>query len=566
MSENSELAPVHSMETETRVLEAINGATVEQRLMDLAQIGGTVEKVGEKVAVSRLALSEEDKQARAFLNKQMVASGMTVTEYPFGLVGTYGSESSQTQNSLKPAVMLMSHFDSVPNGGAYDGAVGVISAIEVVRIINEQGLKFARPIQVLALTGEESSRYQIALLGSKMAFDGLTENELQSKRPGDKTLAQSLTEWDIDPQSVTKPTLRPQDIAAVIELHIEQNPRLAENGIDLGIVEAIAAPDRREFVIGQTLTPDESVYENAKYIQISVAGQADHSGATLMDKESRADGLLPLADVLITSGVLQDQHSKAKLSVGGVHVEGQALNKIPGKTSCTIKIGGDAQEVEAIIEKLKEHVERRNTYYEQGDSAFKDDPIGIAVADDYEGEEKFYKPNEIMPSQELAGQVIKAVNTVAKRSGQHNIVGTVGTYNIKEGKIILGVDIRGTDEETIAGVWNEVQEKLARMNKDKTPYSLKKLPASAGPAQMDRHLMHLLRQVIEDHKIGSYVETTSPAGQDSQVTARRGIPTEMIFIPSRNGGVSHIPEEYSNPDDLEKGAKALAALTIRLAS
>lgn len=569
MSENGEAKEITfepTRTTEASVLKDINGATVEQRLMDLAQIGGSIEKISERVPVSRLAFSEEDKRARVFLNKQMVEAGMSVTEYPFGLVGTYAGEDNPRQDSPKPSIMLMSHFDSVPNGGAYDGAVGVISAIEVVKVINEQGLRFSRPIQVLALTGEESSRYQIALLGSKMAFDGLTEDELQSKRPGDLTLAESLKKWGVDPQSITKPTLHPKDIAAVIELHIEQNDRLAEQNVDLGIVEAISAPDRREFIIGGPLSPDRSKYKNAQYLHISVAGKADHSGATPMGKESRADGLVPLADILISAGVLQDQNPGIKLSVGDVKVEGQALNKIPGKTSCTIKIGGGKEEVQAMIDRLKKQIDKRNTYYEQGDSAYSEDPIEISVSDTYDGDDNFYRPQEILPSQELSGQVIKAVNTVANNFGKDNIVGTVGTYNIKDGQIVLGVDIRGTNEDSISTVWETVQEKLGRMNKDKTPYSLKKLPASAGPAQMDPKLMGLLEQVIKDHKIGSYQRTTSPAGQDSQVTARRGIPTEMIFIPSRNGGVSHIPEEYSTPDDLGKGAKALAALTIRLAS
>ena len=361
-SETKEVTPESTRAIEARILKDINGVIVEQRLMVLAQIGGTIEKVGEKVPVSRLAFSKEDRQSRDFLSEQMTAAGMNVAEYPFGLLGTYAGESKPRQDSPKPSIMLMSHFDSVPNGGAYDGAVGVISAIEAVRVINEQGLRFPRPIQVLALTGEESSRYQIALLGSKMAFDGLTEDELQSKRPGDRTLAESLIEWGIDPKSITKPTLHPKDIAAVIELHIEQNDRLAEQNIDLGIVEAISAPDRREVIIGEPLTPDKSDYENAQYIHISVAGQADHSGATPMGKDSRADGLVPLADILITTGVLQDQHPNVKLSVGDVCVEGQALNKIPGKTSCTIKIGGSKEEIETTIDKLKKHIERRNTY------------------------------------------------------------------------------------------------------------------------------------------------------------------------------------------------------------
>lgn len=562
MTEAERVIPESTRTIEARVLEGIHGTVIEQKLMNLARIGGTIEKVGERVAVSRLAFSPEDRQARVLLSEQMISAGMTVVEYPFGLVGTYADDEAAQQ----PAVMMMSHFDSVPSGGAYDGDVGVISAIEVVRVINEQGLRFSRPIQVLALTGEESSRFQIALLGSKMAFDGLTEDELQSKRPNDLTLADSLTEWGVDPESMTKPTLYPQDIAAVIELHIEQNDRLAESGTDLGIVEAISAPDRREFIIGQPLTPDRSAYENAKYILISVAGQADHSGATPMGKESRADGLVPLADVLITTGVLQDQHPDVKLSIGGVHIEGQALNKIPGKTSCMIKIGGNEQEIETTIDKLKAHIERRNAHYQQGDSAFTEDPIEIVISDTYEGEEDFYKPKEILPSQELAGQVIKAVNTVAQSFGKDNIVGTVGTYNIKNGQIVLGVDIRGTEEESITTVWDAIQEKLTRMNKAGTKYSLEKLPASAGPAKMDSGLIDITQAVIEDHRIGSFERTFSPAGQDSQVTARRGIPTAMIFIPSRNGGVSHTPEEYSTPNDLEKGAKTLAALVIRLAS
>ncbi len=584
MTEAEHLTSEPTRATEARVLEGIHGAVIEQKLMNLAQIGGTIERVGERVAVSRLAFSKEDRQARILLNKSMVTAGMTVVEYPFGLVGTYTGIDVSELDTPRPAVMMMSHFDSVPNGGAYDGDVGVISAIEVVRVINEQGLRFSRPIQVLALTGEESSRYQIALLGSKMAFDGLTEAELQSKRPGDLTLAQSLTQWDVDPESMTKPTLHPQDIAAVIELHIEQNARLAESGIDLGIVEAISAPDRREVIIGNPLTPDTTEYPNEQYLQVSVVGKADHSGATPMGRQSRADGLLPMADVLIKLALLQkavrEKGQDVHISVGNINIEGQALNKIPGNTSCVIKVGGsNTEEVQKIIDQLSSsqqtdsekpkltYVQLRNRHYSKEPSVFSETPIKTSSAEDeLIDKEFFYSAEEILPYQMLAAQTVKAVNATANNHGSENIVSTVGTYNVRGGQIILGVDIRGTDEERIQSVWQEVEEKLGRMNHDKTPYQINKLPSSAGPAQMDRRLMDLLRQVIEDHNIGSCVETTSPAGQDSQVTARAGIPTEMIFIPSRNGGVSHVPEEYLTPDDLEKGAKALAALVIRLAS
>lgn len=566
MSETSETKGMISESTratEANILKDISGGTIEQRLMDLAKIGGVVEKVGKRVAVSRLAFSEEDKKARVFLNESMVAAGMTVEEFSFGLVGTYAASEG---SSPQPAVMMMSHFDSVPNGGAYDGDVGVISAIEVVRVINEQGLKFPRPIKVLALTGEESSRFQIALLGSKIAFKGLTQDELQSRRPGDLSLAEALEKWGIDPNSVTKPTLRPEDIAAVVELHVEQNKRLAEEHVDLGIVEAISASERKEFVIGHPLTPDTAEYPNAKYLQISVAGHAGHSGATPMGKENRADGLVPLADILITVGVLQDQDPNIKISIGGVQVEGQALNKIPGETSCVIKIGGSEEEVKTTIDKLKDKIEKRNNFYEQDNSAFDQDSIEVNTIDTPHQDAVFYKPGDIHASHELAGQVIKAVNSVAQNFGEDNIVGTVGTYNVRDGQIILGVDIRSTNKGTVAKVWEEVLEKLARMNKHKTPYALKKLPTSAPPVQTNPRLVEMIQAVIKDNNIGSSKKTFSPAGHDSQVTAERGIPTGMIFIPSRNGGASHVPEEYSTPQDLEKGAKALAALIIRLAS
>ncbi len=547
---------------ETPIIERINGASIEGKLMELAQIGGSIEEIGKRVAVTRLAFSEEDKRARELLKRSMSEAGMSVEEFPFGLVGTYGASED---SSPQPAIMMMSHFDSVPNGGAYDGDVGVISAIEVVDAINKQGIRFPRPIKVLALTAEESSRFQIALLGSKMAFNGLSQDELQSARPGDATLEKALENWGIDPQSVTKPTFHSQDIASVIELHVEQNDRLAEKSVDLGVVEAIAAPVRKEFVIGQPITQDTTEYQNAKYLEITVAGQADHSGATPMGKEDRADGLVPLADILITAGVLQDQDPNVKISIGNVKVEGQALNKIPGNTSCTIKIGGSDEQIQATIATLKDKIEKRNDYYEQEYKEFGNDPISVNISDTAPQDTIFYRPSDVHASNELAGQVIKAVNSVAQNVGEENIVGTVGTYNVKDGQIVLGVDIRGIDKARLDEVWDEILEKLDRMNKHRTPYVLKALPASAPPAKTDQRLVDLTESAIKDNSIGSYVKTFSPAGHDSQVTAEVGIPTGMIFIPSRNGGASHVPEEYSTQEDLEKGARTLAALVMRLA-
>ena len=159
--------------TEKRLLEQISGENLEKRLLELAEIGGLVKEVGKYVEVTRLAFTKEDLAARSYLDRLMKESGMDVEHHPFGLIGVcYG------QSPELPAVMLLSHFDSVPKGGMYDGALGTIGAIEVVRLLCENKIKFARTIVVLAATAEESSRFNNGLAGSRALFHGLTDKEI----------------------------------------------------------------------------------------------------------------------------------------------------------------------------------------------------------------------------------------------------------------------------------------------------------------------------------------------------------------------------------------------------
>lgn len=583
MSELGELntQPVDEQSELNRVVETvlgeINGETIEQKLLDLAQIGGNIIEVGKEVAVTRLALSKEDMEARVLLQKQMEDAGMQVEQHPMGLISLYPGE-----NPDLPAVVLDSHFDSVPNGGMYDGTVGVISSIEVIRLLHENGLKFPRSIRILAFTGEESSRFNIALFGSRAMFHGLTDEELDSKRPGDLSIKEALRANRFNPDDVQTPRFTKNEVYAAIELHVSQDSRLEEHGMDLAVIEAIAAPERFQIMIGDPIEPDTQEPPNAQYLRVSIKGQAGHSGATPMGLKYRADSLLG-ASILINGAIRRYQELRKlegkdiDISIGNLSIPDQALNKIPGEVEFTIRVGGkDEDAIENIIQCICSY---KGQDVHRGHPEFPQRSVDIRNLEKPNGE-KFYKSKDIIPRQEFADDVIRVVNHRVDFFNSYdqnnyiyhtqggNIVGTVGTYNLNDkGQMVLGIDIRDTNLRIRDTVVNDIKEVIEKLSKGvKVSYELKTLPGSGQPTLMDRRLVKLAEEKIKKYNLGSCETTFSPAGHDIQNLARLEIPTVMIFIPSRNNGASHVPEEYSTPEDLERGAKALAALVMELAA
>lgn len=536
------------------IFNALQGEALEKRLVEFNGIG----------RVNRLALSPEDFEARQVLLSWMREVGMQAEEHPLGLIGRYPGSRQDLPN-----VALMSHFDSVPNGGKYDGVVGVTSAIEIVGALHKQRVQLNRGITIIALTGEESSRFNLALFGSRGMFHGLTKDELASRRPDEISLGEALEASGFSLQDVAKPYFRQGQFCAVVELHISQDDRLNGNGRDLAVIEAIAAPDRYQIEIGEALEPDLTVYAETEYLQIDVQGKGGHSGSTPMGKEHRADALIPAADILITIRYLQQRlGGKAKISMGLVFIEDQALNKIPSHSRILLRARGSKAEVAAFRQGLQKYVSKRTSAYLKAPTRFGDAPLAVneVSQEDIVGTNFF--PPEILLHQELAGRIIYKVNRLAERYGQEHIVGTVGTYDMTpDGRLTLGIDIRGIDLDTRDRIVNQMKEDIKRHAEHlKVIYNLRQLPGSSDPVQMDSRLVALAKQAINENNLGKCEVTFSPAGHDAQNAARAGFPTVMLFIPSRNGGISHHPDEYSTPQDLEKGARAQAALAIRLAS
>ncbi len=555
-----------------QVLERIDGSTIERHLLDLAAIGGkpimpTLEQP-ERYSVTRLALSPVDILARDKIIKPFMEEvGMEVLRHPFGLIGTLKGNNPE----LSPLVIL-SHTDSVKNGDMYDGTVGVIGPLVGVKALVESGVELERDIIILALTAEESAAFGMALIGSRSMFHGLTDEELNMSNGEDPSLAEVLTAQEIE--QVMQPIFGPRghDILtplAAMELHVEQDSTLDSRPADVGIVTAIAAAIRHEIIIGdEALAPDEREYPHARYLELAVSGKADHSGATPMGQERRADGLVETASVIRS---VIDQSGIPGLAIGEIIINGQTINTIPGHTRTILRVSSESDvETQAALDRLRTKLAERNQQQRVSGSAFDASHLSLQELAD-KPDAVFFPPEKIRRRQEAALVLAQMASEIATGYSSQNVVSTVTKLNTTpEGRIKLRLDTRGIEKQSR----DEAFEAIRRRALDAlgplaaTIAFSEPLAGSGDPVDMEQSLINRARLMIGRHQdlIGESMLLFSAAGHDTQNVARAGIPSIMLFTPSRAGGKAHNPDAYSTPKDLENGVRALTTLIYDLAA
>ncbi len=269
--------------------------------------------------ITRLAYSEVDLHARRRFVERAEAAGLAPRT---DAVGNIFARRSGREGGLAP-VGFGSHLDSVPNGGRFDGPLGVLAALEVVRSLNDAGMTTRRPIDVICFAAEESGRFGLGTLGSKALVGKLTPGMLESLRdPQGETLGQALRACGYDPDRLDQARLRPGDYHAYLELHLEQGAVLESRGLPVGVVTGIAAPTR---------------------YRVTYTGRADHSGATPMDL--RKDALVAAAELVLAVRRLTVTHGSPTTvgTVGVLRVQPGAMNVIPGEAT----MGIDIRDIEA---------------------------------------------------------------------------------------------------------------------------------------------------------------------------------------------------------------------------
>lgn len=294
-------------------LQMIQKERLQKDFDAMAQLTG----LGE--GINRLAFTEADWEGRQYIIDRMTDAGLDVEIDGFGNVIGYKIGT----NPDLPVVMVGSHTDSVPNGGNYDGVAGVLSAIEVVRSIIDDGFEHEHTIAVVDFMCEESSRFDAATLGSMAMRGKLTLNDLH--RLVDKqgiSLYDALKERKLHPDDLESMAYN-RPVKAFIEMHIEQGKVLEHEQKQIGIVSGIAAPER---------------------FYVTIRGNADHSGATPMNL--RHDALCGSSKIILGIEEVTSMQEEPSVvgTVGIAKVVPGAMNVIPG----SVKLGVDIRSISKV--------------------------------------------------------------------------------------------------------------------------------------------------------------------------------------------------------------------------
>ena len=299
----------------------INKTRVLETLEQLKKFGGSVDQ-----GITRLAYSEEDFLAQKFIMDKMQELGMEVRR---DYVGNIFARIPGSDPKL-PTIASGSHLDTVRQGGAYDGALGVVAALEAAYVIKEQGLEHS--YEVIIFMAEESTRFGFATMGSKLLAGVGSPTIFSSAAKKDElTYLEVLQQTGFQPEKYEQVRLDKIKYGAFLELHIEQGRVLTDSGETIGIVDNIAAPTR---------------------MKITVQGVADHSGATPMN--FRKDALVSAAKLILAIEEVGKKHSEQGIvtTVGVVDIEPSSINVIPGKVVLWLDLRGVEHAV--ILEAIEE--------------------------------------------------------------------------------------------------------------------------------------------------------------------------------------------------------------------
>ncbi|MDI6697703.1 MAG: Zn-dependent hydrolase [Candidatus Saccharicenans sp.] len=402
----------------------------ERLLKDLEELG-TIGR-DPKGGVSRPSFSLPDLEARQWLKRKIEEAGLVCRQDGAGNI--FGRlPGNQTR-----VVMSGSHLDTVLNGGLYDGSVGVLAALECLRRLKEENVRLEKTLEVASFTDEEGNLVG-DFLGSRAFTGQLLSGQLRTARTQfGHSLEEILQKAGLSTDSVRGAAADRPELAAYLEIHIEQGPALEEEGVPIGLVTSIAGK---------------------RYYQATLVGRPGHAGTTPL--ELRQDAFIALSDfALRATQLVARKYYGNTITIGRVLLKPGSFSIIPGEADFTLDL-------------------------------------------------RSQEPDSLKSMEE---EVLALASEVASTRGL-------------------------------------------------TFYS--RIADSTEPVRINEELLDRLKGLCR--KLGyQYRLLPSGAGHDAQIISAV-CPAAMVFIPSIDG-LSHVPEEAINPEDLEKAANLLLHSLISLAS
>jgi allantoate deiminase len=293
------------------------GEAISNRLAELAALSD------EPGRLTRLYLSAAHRRAIDLVSYWMRDAGMSVRLDPLGsVVGRYEGQDGHTRTLL-----LGSHIDSVRNAGRFDGPLGVVTAIEVVKAAFRAGKRYPFAVEVIAFGDEEGVRFATTLGGSRALAGTFDEKALDELDESAISRREALTTFGCDPSRIAAEKRSPERTLGYVEVHIEQGPVLEEEGLPLGIVTTI---------------------EGVTRATIDVEGVAGHAGTVPMSM--RHDALTAAAEMLLAIEGRARRQPGLVATVGKLDVPRSAPNTIPGRVRFSLDLRSpiDAERLKAV--------------------------------------------------------------------------------------------------------------------------------------------------------------------------------------------------------------------------
>lgn len=322
----------------------------EQMWADLAPVGRSSTSGG----YFRQPWEAAELELRAWFREAAAARGLEVEEDPFGnLVAWWGFEARSARTSATGAVLTGSHLDSVLDGGAYDGPLGVVSAFAAVDLMRERGVVPTRPLGVAAFVEEEGSRFGRACLGSRLAVGAASWADARELTDRDGVRLGDLVEGPVDGAGSTLL----EGVDTYVELHVEQGRGLVDHDAAVGVASGIWPHGRWRY---------------------DIAGRADHAGSTRM--EDRADPMLTFALTALAASE-QARSTAQRATFGRIDVRPNGTNAIPSHVTAWLDARAESG---AALAALVSAVEARAT-----DGAGRDGTTVTITAESVSGEVTF---------------------------------------------------------------------------------------------------------------------------------------------------------------------------------
>jgi allantoate deiminase len=278
-------------------------SSLEADLEEAARIGA------DDGGVSRFAWTPELAEANAWFVERLQELGLEAE------IDAAGNVLGRWDEGEGTAVLVGSHLDTVPRGGRYDGALGVLAALEAVRSLKRAGASLRRPLWIVSFNDEEGSRFQTGMLGSRAFIGDLDLEDWRARGVAD---AMAAAGFDFDRLAEARGIDR---VGAYLELHIEQGPVLEQEGVDIGIVTAISG------LLG---------------FRVWLTGEANHAGTTPM--AARRDALAGASRVVLALRDECRERGDMTANVGILAVAPGGFNVIPGTAEFTIDVrAGDGE-------------------------------------------------------------------------------------------------------------------------------------------------------------------------------------------------------------------------------